>query len=113
METLVGAAVGVLVNVLFPPAVQTRHAGQAVQRLAEEIAALLEEAAQGLGSPSAGSSAGSVTDSGNLFPTGTGWFTIPSVDRSSGDHGLTPTPPHAGSTTPAGSAATSHGSTAR
>ena len=89
VETLVGAAVGVLVNVLFPPAVQTRHAGQAVQRLAEEIAALLEEAAQGLGSPSAGSSVGSVTDSGNLFPTGTGWFAIPSVDRSSGDHGLT------------------------
>ena len=58
VETLVGAAVGVLVNVLFPPAVQTRHAGQAVQRLAEEIAALLEEAAQGLGSPSAGSSVG-------------------------------------------------------
>ena len=32
VETLVGAAVGVLVNVLFPPAVQTRHAGQAVHR---------------------------------------------------------------------------------
>ena len=30
-----------------------------------------------------------VTDSGNFFPTGTGWFSIPSVDRTSGDHGLT------------------------
>ena len=90
METLIGAAVGVLVNVLFPPAVGTRYAGQAVQRLAEEIAALLEEAAQGLGSPSAGRSIGSATDSGNFFPTGTGWFSIPSVDRSSGDFGLTP-----------------------
>jgi hypothetical protein len=90
LETLVGAAVGVLVNVLFPPAVRTRYAGRAVQRLAEEIAALLDEAAQGLGSPTAGSWTGSVTDSGNLFPTGTGWFTIPSVDRSSGDLGLTP-----------------------
>ena len=89
VETLVGAAVGVLVNVLFPPAVRTRYAGQAVQRLAEEIAALLGEAAQGLGPPSASSSGGSVTDSGNLIPTDTGWFTTPAVDRSSGDYGLT------------------------
>ena len=49
VETLIGAAVGVLVNVAFPPAVRSRYAGQAVQRLAEEIAALLEEAAQGMG----------------------------------------------------------------
>src|SRR3712207_8332707 len=84
VETLIGAAVGVLVNVAFPPAVRTRYAGQAVQRLAEEIAALLEEAAQGLGSSSA-PSIGSVTDSGPLIPTGTSWFTIPAVDRSSGD----------------------------
>ena len=89
VETLVGAAVGVLVNVLFPPAVRSRYAGQAVQRLADEIAALLAEVAQGLGSPSAGSSDGSVTDSGSLIPTDTGWFTTPAVDRSSGDHGLT------------------------
>ena len=81
------AAVGVLVNVLFPPAVRSRYAGQAAQRLAEEIAALLDEAAQGLG----GGSAGPVGDRlGELFPTGTGWFSIPSVDRSSGDRGLTP-----------------------
>src|SRR4051794_17577779 len=45
LETLVGAAVGVLVNVVFPPAVQTRHAAQAVQRVAGEIAALLHDAA--------------------------------------------------------------------
>jgi uncharacterized membrane protein YgaE (UPF0421/DUF939 family) len=44
-ETLIGAAVGILVNVAFPPAVQTRHAAQAVRRFAEEIAALLGEAA--------------------------------------------------------------------
>jgi hypothetical protein len=87
VETLIGAAVGVLVNVLFPPAVRTRYAGHAVQRLAEEIGALLDEAAQGLG---AGTGAVSATDSGNFFPTGTGWFTIPSVDRSSGELGLTP-----------------------
>jgi uncharacterized membrane protein YccC len=44
-ETLIGAAVGILVNVAFPPAVQTRHAAQAVRRFAAEIAALLGEAA--------------------------------------------------------------------
>jgi Fusaric acid resistance protein-like len=87
IETLIGAAVGVLVNVAFPPAVRSRYAGQAVQRLAEEIAALLDEAAEALGAGPSG--ARSATDSGNYFPTGTGWFTIPSVDRSSGDGGLT------------------------
>jgi Aromatic acid exporter family member 1 len=88
VETLIGAAVGVLVNVLFPPAVRSRYAGQAIQRLAEEIAALLDEAAEGLGAvPPPGQLR--ATDSGNFFPTGTGWFSIPSVDRTSGDRGLT------------------------
>ena len=45
LETLVGAAVGMLVNVLFPPAVQTRYAVRSVERFAGEIAALLEDAA--------------------------------------------------------------------
>ena len=49
VETLIGAAVGVLDNVVFPPEVGSRYARQAVQRLAEEIAALLDEAAEGLG----------------------------------------------------------------
>ncbi len=49
LETLVGAAVGVLVNVLFPPAVQTRSAGGEVERFAEQIARLLDEAAARLG----------------------------------------------------------------
>jgi hypothetical protein len=89
-ETLIGAAVGVLVNVLFPPAVRSRYGGQAVQRLADEIAALLDEATEGLSAVPA-PSPGQIraTDSGNFFPTGTGWFTIPSVDRTSGDRGLT------------------------
>src|SRR3954449_6729381 len=55
VETLLGAAVGVLVNVLFPPAVQTRYAGQAVETFAEEIAGLLDTAASAL-------SAGAVTE---------------------------------------------------
>ena len=54
LETLVGAAVGVLVNIVFPPAVHTRYAGQALEKFAEEIAALLDTAATAL-------SAGEVT----------------------------------------------------
>ncbi|WP_448639575.1 FUSC family protein [Geodermatophilus sp. URMC 63] len=48
VETLIGAAVGVLVNVVFPPAVQTRYAMQALERFAEEIACLLHDAAADL-----------------------------------------------------------------
>ena len=48
VETLIGAAVGVLVNVAFPPAVQTRFAGQAVAKYAGEIASLLVEAASAM-----------------------------------------------------------------
>ncbi len=78
VETLIGAAVGVLVNVLFPPAVRSRYAGQAVQRLADEIAALLEEATEGLTAvPAPAPGQLRATDSGNFFPTGTGWFTHP------------------------------------
>ncbi len=48
VETLIGAAVGVLVNLAFPPAVQTRYAGGAVYRFAGEIAGLLDDAAAAL-----------------------------------------------------------------
>jgi hypothetical protein len=48
LETLIGAAVGMLVNLVFPPAVQTRHAGKAVHRFASEIAGLLDDAAAAL-----------------------------------------------------------------
>lgn len=44
-ETLVGAVVGLLVNVLFPPHVRTRDAGAAIEAFAEEIAGLLDRAA--------------------------------------------------------------------
>lgn len=43
-ETLIGAGVGALVNVAFPPAVQTRSAGAAVEALAADLARLLESA---------------------------------------------------------------------
>lgn len=42
IETVVGAAVGVALNVLLPPAVKARGAGDAVGRLAEAMAALLD-----------------------------------------------------------------------
>lgn len=48
VETLIGAAVGVLVNVVFPPAVQTRYATQALDGFAGEIAGLLHDAASAL-----------------------------------------------------------------
>jgi uncharacterized membrane protein YccC len=48
VETLIGAAVGMLVNLAFPPAVQTRHAGRAVHQFATEIAGLLDNAAAAL-----------------------------------------------------------------
>ncbi|WP_158550665.1 aromatic acid exporter family protein [Geodermatophilus sp. TF02-6] len=48
VETLIGAAVGMLVNVVVPPAVQTRYAGRAVHRFAGEIAGLLDDAAAAL-----------------------------------------------------------------
>lgn len=49
-ETLIGAAVGVVVNVVFPPPVQTRTAGQAVEYFGAEIAELLERASRELSS---------------------------------------------------------------
>lgn len=45
LETLVGSAVGLTVNLIVPPAVASRYAGQALQKLADEIAGLLEGAA--------------------------------------------------------------------
>ena len=55
VETLIGAAVGVLINVLFPPAVQTRYAGQSIEKFAEEMGGLLDSAATAM-------SAGAVTE---------------------------------------------------
>ena len=45
LETLIGTAVGVLVNLIAPPAVQNRNAWKAIEKLADEIASLLETAA--------------------------------------------------------------------
>lgn len=47
-ETIVGAGVGLLVNLLFPPAVQTRSAGAAVQAYADDLAGLLERVGEEL-----------------------------------------------------------------
>ncbi len=50
-ETLIGAAVGVLVNLLFPPQVRAGSAAEAVQRFAGELARLLNGAAAELREP--------------------------------------------------------------
>ncbi len=47
-ETLVGAGVGVLVNVVLPPTLRTRSAAGSVQRVAEEAAGVLEDVAREL-----------------------------------------------------------------
>ncbi|CAN5899793.1 aromatic acid exporter family protein [soil metagenome] len=47
-ETLVGAAVGVLSNLLFPPKVTTDEAGEDIAALADELARLLQRAADEL-----------------------------------------------------------------
>ena len=47
-ETLIGAGAGLLINIVFPPTVQTRDAGVAVERFAESIARLLDRAARSL-----------------------------------------------------------------
>jgi hypothetical protein len=47
-ETLVGAGIGVMTNLVFPPAVRTRSAGQAVEEVAVHTAELLTRAAHEL-----------------------------------------------------------------
>jgi uncharacterized membrane protein YccC len=48
VETLIGAAVGVLINVVFPPPLRSRTAGQAVEEVATQGAELLTKAAREL-----------------------------------------------------------------
>lgn len=48
-ETLVGAGVGVLFNLVFPPGLRTRSAGEAVQHVADRTADLLASVAHELG----------------------------------------------------------------
>jgi len=59
-ETLVGAGVGVLSNLLFPPRVATEDAGGAIEGLASDLAGLLDSAADDL--DAARESGGSLTD---------------------------------------------------
>ncbi len=47
-ETLVGAAVGIAANLLFPPRVGTRDAGRAIDDLADSVSELLTRAADEL-----------------------------------------------------------------
>jgi len=50
-ETLIGAAVGVAVNLLFPPAIRADSAADAVHRFASELSQLLRNAAAELRDP--------------------------------------------------------------
>ena len=50
-ETLVGAAVGIVVNLLLPPEVGSSDAGRAIRGLGDGLAALLERAADDLDEP--------------------------------------------------------------
>jgi hypothetical protein len=50
-ETLVGAGVGILSNLVFPPKVATEDAGNALKGLADELAGLLNRAAEQLTRP--------------------------------------------------------------
>ena len=47
-ETLVGAGVGVMINVVFPPALRSRSAGEAAEEVAVRMAELLNRAAREL-----------------------------------------------------------------
>ena len=49
--TIVGAAVGLAVNVVFPPAIQSQSAGAAVDEYATEVAGLLEQVAEAMPGP--------------------------------------------------------------
>ena len=66
VETLIGAAVGVAVNLLFPPAIRSDTAAKAVQKFAEEIAKLLKprRVRCPMGSPSKRHQAGSKRHAG-------------------------------------------------
>ncbi len=65
-ETLVGAGVGVLSNLIFPPKVATDEAGEAIAALADDAAQLLERAADELSAPD--------LTSGDLSAHATDWL---------------------------------------
>jgi hypothetical protein len=53
VETLIGAGAGLFINLIFPPSVQSRSAGAAVERFAQSIARLLDRVAESLSSNTA------------------------------------------------------------
>ena len=65
-ETLVGAAVGVAANLLFPPKVASADAGRAIDGLADSMADLLSRAADELTEL--------VTDGRDVAPAARGWL---------------------------------------
>ncbi len=65
-ETLVGAAVGVAANLLFPPKVASGDAGRAIDGLADSLSDLLDRAADEL--------AERVPDGGDVAPAARAWL---------------------------------------
>ena len=65
-ETLVGAAVGVVSNLLFPPKVTVQDAVSAITGLADDLAGLLDRAGEQM--------AGAETSSAALADAATGWL---------------------------------------
>lgn len=65
-ETLVGAAVGIAANLLFPPKVASGDAGQAIDRLADSISEVLNRAADQLSDL--------VADRSDLAPSAWHWL---------------------------------------
>ena len=53
-ETLVGAVVGIVATLVFPPKVATSDAGRAIDGLADAVSELLVRAADELGAMAAG-----------------------------------------------------------
>jgi Aromatic acid exporter family member 1 len=65
-ETLVGALVGVVANLLFPPKVASADAGRAIDGLADSLSELLTRAADGL--------AEDVQEGRDVLPAARGWL---------------------------------------
>lgn len=65
-ETLVGALVGVVSNLVFPPSVRAREAGEAIEETADRLADLLDRAGDGM--------AEAGTDDSDLVDRASGWL---------------------------------------
>ncbi len=73
-ETLVGAAVGVAVNLLFPPRIASGDAARAIDGLADAVTGLLTRAADELADLAGDLTTGQTTDTGRVGPAARTWL---------------------------------------